>query len=122
MDSLVTFTTTVALGAVIYTSVNLIKYLKAQDWNGVLTLLLAAAVGIGIACWAANSDMTAALTPIEGGQALKDMDFGSLALFGVALSSTFSVVADFRSAFDNSDSGAKPPLVGVPTPADNNFE
>lgn len=122
MDSLVTFTTTVALGAVIYTAVNLIKYLKAQDWNGVLTLVLAAVVGILIALWAANSDITETLRPIEDGQALGDMDFGSLALFGVALSSTFSVVADFRSAFDNSDSASKPPLVGVPTPADNTFE
>ena len=120
MDSLVEFTTVAALGAVVYTAVNLLKYLRAQNWNGVVTLLVAAAIGIGIAAWAANSDITAALHPIEDGPPISDMDFGSLALFGVALSSTFSVVADFRKAFDNGDTAAKPQL--LPPTADNEFE
>lgn len=115
MDSLVTFTTVAAVGAVIYTAVNLLKYLRARDWNGVVTLLVAAVIGIGIACWMANSDLTETLTPIEGGVPLKDMDFGSLALFGIALSSTFSVVTDFRKAFDASDSAAKPSLLPPPS-------
>lgn len=122
MDSLVTFTTVAALGAVIYTAVNLLKYLRAGNWNGVLTLLVAAVLGILIALWAANSDITGPLSPIEGGPTLADMDFGSLALFGVALSSTFSVVTDFRKAFDNSDTASKPPLIPASPGADNNFE
>lgn len=111
MDSLVTFTTTLAVGAVIYMAVNLLKYLRARNWDGVVTLLVAAVIGIGIACWMANSDLTETLRPVQDGQPLGDMDFGSLALFGVALSSTFSVVTDFIKGIDNSNTAAKPSLI-----------
>lgn len=111
MDSIVTFTSVAALGATIYTAVNLIRYARNADWNGVVTLIVACLVGIGIVWLAAQADITENLLLVEDGQRLGLLDGPSLILAGVALASLSSAFTDIRKALDGSDSAAKPTLV-----------
>lgn len=111
MDSLVTFTSVAALGATIYTAVNLLRYIKARDWNGVVTLVLACFVGIGVVWLAAQANITENLLLVEDGQPLGLLDGWSLVLAGVALASLSSAFTDIRKAFDNSTTAEKPQLL-----------
>lgn len=106
-----TFTSVLALGSVIYMAVNFVKYLRAGDWNGVLTLLLAMVVGSLVVWLASAADVSEHLKIISDGPEIGDYDAGSIIFAGIALASTFSLVADLRSAFDNTDTANKPPLV-----------
>lgn len=110
-----TFTAIALLVSTLYAAQNLLRYAKAQDWNGVLGILVAAAAGIGTIVLAANSDATAGLHLIDGGQALGNLDGGSLVSLGVAVGSAGTVLADVRSAFDNNDTAKKPPIAGPPS-------
>lgn len=118
MEGFQTITAAVLLVALIVTSQNLLRYLKAQDWNGVLGILLAWAIGLGVAELAAHADVTASMTLIDGAPALGLLDFGSLLLLGLVLGSGGSQLIDWLKARDNTDSAAKPPLVGTNTSDD----
>lgn len=111
MDSLVTFTSVALLALAVYTFQNLVRYLRAGDWNGVLGIVLAWAGGFVAALLAANASVTETLVLVEGGQALGNLDFGALVLVGLGLGSGASAFADYRAARDNNDSATKPNLV-----------
>jgi hypothetical protein len=111
VEGLQTFTTAILVAALVYTATNLVKFVRAKDLNGVLTIVLAWAVGTGCALWLANADVTESIAFIEGAPPIGDLNFGSLALLGIGFGGLASVIADIRSARDNNDSAAKPPLV-----------
>lgn len=102
----------VLLATALYSFVNLTKYAKAGNWNGVLTLLAAWVAGIGAIALAAHSDATASLHLVEGGPTLGALDQGSQVLVGGVFGGVAAGIADFRKAFDNNDDATKPPLVG----------
>lgn len=106
------FTAIALFVAALYAAQNLLRYARAADWNGVLGILVAAAAGIGTVALGAHSDATAALHFVQGGPALGVLDGGSQILLGIAVGSAGTVLADLRSAFDNNDTAAKPPIAG----------
>ena len=108
---LTTFVSGALLGATVYMLVNFVKYLKAGDWNGVLTLLLAMLVGVFVVWLGGQADVTSHLKPVTDAGELGTYDAGSVVLVGIALASTFSVVKDFIAARDNTDSAQKPKLI-----------
>jgi hypothetical protein len=114
VEGLVTFTSVAALGATIYTAVNLLKYLRAGNWNGVVTLVAACLVGIGVVWLAAQADVTENLTLIEDGAPLGLLDGWSLVLAGIALASLSSAFTDIRKAIDGTASAEKPALIPPP--------
>lgn len=105
------FTTTALLGFALWQGQNLIRYLRALDWNGTVGIILAWGMGFGIAEWAANSAITAKLELVTGAPALGLMDVGSLALLGLGLGSAGGAFADFLKSRDNTQSAVKPLLV-----------
>lgn len=115
MTTLGPFAAISLLVAALYALQNLVRYLKAQDWNGAVGIILAAATGIGAVALAAHSDVTSALHLISNGPALGNLDAGSQILLGISVGSAGTVLADARNAVDGTTSAKKPPIVG-PTP------
>lgn len=102
-----------ALAFTVMTFVNLLRYAKAQDWNGVVTILTVWASGVGALLLFAQSAWAESITfgPLTGDQTLANMNFASLVIVGLQVGSTASAAVEFKKAFDGSDSAAKPPLV-----------
>ena len=92
--------------------VSFIKYLVARDWNAVATQAAVWIAGIVVVLLAAQSEI-ADIT--IGDQALSALDFASQVLVGLGLGSAFSFAYDVKSAVDNTDSAAEPPLTGTNT-------
>jgi hypothetical protein len=93
------FVPILVLGLVVYTLTNLLKYLRARDWNGVLTLLGAWVVGF-LAVWLVGStDWGATISVAEK------------VLAGLVVASAAATTADLKKAFDGTDTATKPPLV-----------
>lgn len=111
MDGFTTFTAVGLLIALLIQVQNLIRYAKAKDANGVLGLLLAVAGGVAVAFVAAQAEVTASLTLIEGSPDLGHLDGGSLTMLGVALGTGGSMIIDVLKALDNNNTVRKPALV-----------
>lgn len=106
------FTAIGLLVALLVTLQNLVRYVKAGDWNGVIGILLAVATGVVLVVWAAHADVTATLHLIRNAPALGKLDGGSQALLGVSVGSVGPVAVDVIKALDNTRSSAKPKIVG----------
>jgi putative flippase GtrA len=90
-----------------------VRYLKAQDWNGVIGTTLGWAAGIALAFLLANAS---AFKQIQFGDlpALGKMDGWSLVLLGAGIMSFVQLtgVDIGRKALDGTQSAAVPKLVG----------
>lgn len=104
-------TALVLLVSTLYAIQNLIRYVKAGDWNGTGGILLAWASGILVVTLGAQSEVTDKLVLITGAPALGLLGWASLVMLGISVGSGGTVVADARNARDASTSAAKPPLV-----------
>lgn len=111
-QGVLTFTTVALLVAVTMTAQNLLRFLKAKDWNGVVSIVLACVIGYLLVLLAANSEVSEGMHLITDGPALGDLDAGSLIMLGVAFGTGASTLVDFRNAIDNSTTAAKPKLLG----------
>ncbi len=117
MDEFLTFAAVALLVIALISMMDVIRYVKAKDWNGALTILLCAAGGIGLAFLAANADATSKLVLVKDAGPLSAYDGWSLVLLGIALGFVAPQVVQFRKALDHSDSAVTPPLVGPQAPA-----
>ena len=106
----------VLLATTLFTFVNLTKYAKAKDWNGVLTILLSILAGVGAVALAAHSSLTDGLVLVQGGARLGVLDGGALVMLGIAVGTTAPAGADLLKSIDGSRTSAKPPLVGPADP------
>lgn len=114
MENLTTFTAVVLFVTTLITVQNFLRYLKARDWNGVLAILIAFLSGIVAVTLAAHSNVTGQLHLIQDGPTLENVDGAGLVMLGVAVGAAAPVLVDFIKSRDNSDSAAKPKLVGGP--------
>ena len=105
------FTVIALFAGALYAAQNLLRYVKAGNWNGTLGIVIAAATGIGVVALGAHSAVTAGMHLIENGPTLGNLDGGSQVFLGIAVGSAGTVLTDLRKAFDNNDSAGKPPLV-----------
>jgi hypothetical protein len=104
------FVPILALGLVVYTLTNLVKYARARDWNGVLTLLAGWAIGV-LAVWLVGATDWGATITVGGTKTLDLLGWAEKILVGLVVVSAASTVADLRKSFDNSDTATKPHLV-----------
>ena len=111
------FTPLILLGTALYTFQNLIRFGKAKDWNGALSIVLSCAAGIAAIALAAHSAATGSLVLVQGGSPLGALDGGAQVLLGIAVGTTAPVLADTFKAFDGNRNSAKPPLVGNDPPS-----
>jgi uncharacterized membrane protein len=107
------FVPILVLGLVVYTLTNLLKYLRARDWNGVVTLLGAWVIGT-IAVWIVGATDWASTVTVGGLKTLDMLSWAEKILVGLVITSVGSTVFDLKKSFDNTDSAATPQLVPPP--------
>lgn len=108
------FAPMVALGIVALTLTNLIKYLRARNWNGALTLLAAWAVGFGT-LWLFGATAWAHGVTING-TTLDKLALLDKVVAGLVVGSVGSFGFDLQKALDSSQTVAKPALLTGETP------
>lgn len=105
------FVPLLVMTALIKKTVDLLRYATNQDWNGILTQLVAWTVGIGLTFVVADSDFGAGIA--VNGHALSALNTWSIVLTGLVVGSSASFAWDIMKAVDNTTSSAPPPLVSV---------
>src|ERR1700730_9198983 len=101
----------VALGSVVYTTVNFVRYALATNWSSVISQVLAWAAGVTATLVVAHTDLASAF--MFGGKNLGQISGESKFLVGLAAASSISIVYQFTKAVDNTQSAAVP-TIGLP--------
>jgi hypothetical protein len=102
--------------AAIWKVLDLVKFAKAKDVNGALTLLCAMGLGIAAAFLFAQADIADGWD-VGTTMPLSQLDGASLVILGLLWGSGASALVSFKQARDNADSATVPKLVN-PTPGD----
>ena len=99
----------VALGSIVYTIVNFVRYARDTDWSSVWSQLLAWLAGIVATIGVAHTALANAFS--FGKQDLAQIGFGSQILVGLAAASTISIVYQFKKAVDTGKNAVVPSLL-----------
>src|SRR4051794_15794831 len=94
----------VALGSVVFTITNAVRYAFATDWSSLLTQGIAWVSGV-LAVFLVSHTQIGALVVI-GTLALSDLHWWDKVLVGIAAASSISVVYQFKQALDTADTAA----------------
>jgi hypothetical protein len=100
----------VALGSIVYTIVNFVRYANATDWSSVRSQLLAWSAGIVATIVVAHTSLASAFS--FGTQDLAQISLFSQILVGLAAASTISIVYQFKKAVDTGKNAVVPTLQG----------
>lgn len=98
-----------SLAALVLTAVNFVKYLRARQWDAVVKQAIAWVAGIALVVIAAHSDFGASLPIMD--RSLDQFNWASQVLIGLSLASLGGAFNELKSALDNTDTAAKPPIV-----------
>lgn len=109
------FAPMVALGIVALTLTNLVKYLRAKNWNGVITLVAAWIVGFGT-LWLFGATAWAHGVTING-STLDKLALLDKVVAGLVVGSIGSFGFDLQKALDSSQTAATPSLKTGELPA-----
>lgn len=109
MEAVVPVALLAALGGKV---LDFFKFLRAKDWNAVVTQAAAWAVGVVLTFTASAADIFDGFVIPGLDQTLQDLNGWSKVLVGASLLSLLGVVVDLRKAIDGSDSAKQPPLLG----------
>lgn len=99
----------VALGTLVFTFVNFLKFLRARDFNAAGTQVIAWVSGVGATFLASASQVIGHGVGV-GGVALNDLDAYTKVVVGMIATSVLSTVNEIKKAIDNSDSAQTPRL------------
>lgn len=103
------FVPTVAMATLIIAIINLIKYIRAGDTNGIVTTLSVWFAGVVVTLLVAQTDFAEGISIAD--RALADYNTWSLIFLGLTLSAGAQFLNDLRSSLDTSDTSKKPDLV-----------
>lgn len=106
------FTTAAGAVGLVKAGVDLIKYARAKDANGVITQLAVYLMGIGVVMLVRASDFASRWD--VGGIPLSEAQTGTAVLAGLGLGAVAMLANDGIKAVDGSQSARKPPLVPDP--------
>ncbi len=108
------FVPVLAMISLVITIINLIKYLRAGDWNGTVTTLSVMVAGVVVMFLVAKTDFAAGIVIAD--KPLGDYNNWSLLFVGLTIASMSAFANDLRKSLDNSDSAAKPNLTTLNDP------
>lgn len=91
--------------------IELIKWLRAKDWNAAITLIAIHISGVIVMLFAAASKVTETLVVPGTSAAIGTLDTASVVFIGLVLTSLTSKLYDLQKAIDRSDTAKQPPLV-----------
>jgi ABC-type uncharacterized transport system permease subunit len=106
------FVPVLAMALLVVSIINLVKYAKAKDWNGIATTLAVWLAGVIVVLLVSQTDFAAGITIAD--RTLDTYNFWSLVFIGLTLSSIGQFANEIRAALDNHDTTVKPPLVDSP--------
>ena len=98
-----------ALGTLVFTFVNFLKYLRARNGSAVLTQLIAWAAGIAGIVLVAHTQFATDI--VFGKHTLASLDISSQLFLGLIATSILSTVNEVKKAIDNGDSAKTPNLL-----------
>lgn len=93
-----------------------LKFVRVKDWNSVSTQAAVWVSGVVAVFLGSAADISAGVEVF--GSFLGDLDIVSQILTGLSLGSVGSVLYDFKSALDGTDSAVTPPLTNLSGGAD----
>lgn len=105
------FVPLLAAAAIVMSLVNLLKHIRAKDWNSVTTQLVSWGAGLLVAWMLAESDFAESVKLGDTGFTLGNVNGFSLVLFGLTFGAAANVLTDGLKAIDGNDSQKKPPLI-----------
>lgn len=112
------FAAAVSLAAVVFTLLNLAKFVRAgiagQGWNGAITIVAGVLIAWGVLVLFGASTWGA--QQVIGDKALTDLDLLDKFVAAVAIAGVGSVIYDTLNAIDGSSTQRKPSLTGDQTP------
>lgn len=108
MDTFIPVAATVSLVIAI---VNFVKYLKAKDWNGVVTQLAVWVAGVIVVFLASQTEWAEEIGRGFFGKSLADLNAWSLLFLGLCVGGLAIVTNEFKKAVDGRDNARKPELV-----------
>ncbi len=99
----------VALGSIVYTIVNFVRYARDTDWSSVGSQVIAWFAGIVATIVVAHTALANAFS--FGTRDLAQIGLGSQILVGLAAASTISIVYQFKKAVDSGKNAVVPSLL-----------
>src|SRR4051812_14240395 len=111
-------TSLVALGTVVFTLTNFVRFALATDWPSVVSQVFAWAAGVVASLVVAHTDLADAFE--IGSKNLGSVGAFDQILVGLAAASSISIVYQFKQAVDQTDSArvpSMPPKGSDPVPA-----
>lgn len=99
----------IALGTVVFSFVNVLKFASGRQWNAVVTQLIAWVAGIAGIFLAGATQFASGIA--VGNMTLASLDGASKLFLGLIATSLLSTVNEIKKAIDSSDSAATPPLL-----------
>lgn len=112
MDTFTPISSLVLLFAALVAIIDFIRYVKAADANGAVTIFLAWLGGFALLAVAAQAQVTKGIVLVVDQPPLGDLDIWSIVLLGFVVGSLAPAGIKLYKAFDNTDSSGTPPLVG----------
>lgn len=110
------FVPLLALGLVVKTTIDILRYVKGRDWNGAGTLLIVWVAGFGAATLFAQTDFADVLR--VGDLTLGQLNAASLVVIGLTIGSTAANANELLGAVDAHRNTSKPHLIDdTPPPA-----
>lgn len=104
----VSLTGLTAIGTVVFTFVNFIRFALAGEGSSAVGQVLAWVSGIAAALIVAHTDLAAAF--VFGSKPLSQLNLVSQGLVGLMAASSIGVVNEIKKAIDSTDSARVPPL------------
>lgn len=102
------FAPTVALIALVTTTINALRYARGRDWSGAGTIAAAWVAGVAAVMIAAQTDFASGIA--VGDRTLEGLNIYSQLFVGLSVASAGSFLTDLKKAVDNEDSAVKPHL------------
>lgn len=108
------FVPLIAMGALVFTLVNFLRYLTNGDFKSAITQLVSWAAGVFVVLLVAQTDFADGIS--VGDQALSALNFYSLLFVGLQASSIFGFGQKAVEALDNTQTARVPSLVPTSVP------
>jgi hypothetical protein len=109
------FVPVLAMLTLVIAIVNLVKYIKVRDTNGITTTLAVWIAGVVVVLLVGQTDFAAGISIAD--RPLSEYNTWSLVFIGLTIASMAQFANELKTALDGADSAEKPPLVSPP-PAD----
>lgn len=105
------FVPLLAAAALVKAALDLVKFARDKDANGVVSILAAWLIGVGVVFLLAGTDFAGGIELGSTGVNLDTANNFTLILVGVTFAAVAQALHDTLQAVDNTDSQKKPPLL-----------